>query len=90
MFHDGREVKENIIDDKDVWFLLELTDGIHYAFVEIQIDKETEMGSNVMNVKTIYKYFKTIMYVDKREWNEFFKCGILKRSNNYYLTCDDC
>ena len=71
-FYDGKLMKENIFEKKDTWFLLEMTDGRCYAYIEIQIDKCMEMDSNVLNVKTVYEYLKNLMYVDKREWDEFF------------------
>ena len=89
LFFDGRHAQENI-DDDDVWFLLEMTDGNYYAHLEIQINTSAVIGSNSLNVKTIYEYFKDLMFVDKREWDELFHCTIFSDKGEYSLMCENC
>ena len=87
LFFDGRHAQENI-DDDDAWFLLEMTDGEYYAHLEIQINTSAEMGSNIFKVRTIYEYFKDLMFVDKNEWDDFFSCVICsEKEGEYYLVC---
>lgn len=91
LFFDGRHTQENIDDSHDVWFLLEMTDGVNYAHLEIQIDTSAEMGPNVFKVLTICEYFKDLMYVDKKESAEFFECVILSDDKGEYcLACENC
>ena len=91
LFFDGRHAQENIDGDDDAWFLLEMTDGENYAHLEIQINTSAEMGSNVFKVLTVYEYFKDLMYVDKRELNDFFECVILSENKGQYcLACENC
>ena len=90
LFFDGKHTQENI-DDDDVWFLLEMTDGEYYAHLEIQIDTSAEMGLNVFKVLTVYEYLKDLMYVNKREWDDFFECMICSENKGqYYLVCENC
>ena len=56
--------KEAVANLNYAWFLLELTDGFDECYVEMQIENEGVMGHNVLNVKTIYEYSNTLMYVD--------------------------
>ena len=81
LFYDGRYAYENIVDKNIV---------DNYAYVEIQIDTSTEMGSNTLNVNTIYEYFKNLMYVDKKEWDDFFVCMISQELDHYCLVCERC
>ena len=39
LFHDGKSITKNVLENGDVWFLLEMTDGWCYAYIEIQVDK---------------------------------------------------
>ena len=90
LFYNGRHTQENIIDEDEAWFLLEMTDEQYYGCLEIQINTSAEMGLNTLNVKTIYEYFKNLMYVDKKEWVDFFGCIICRKLNDYYLVCESC
>lgn len=89
LYSDGK-IHEDIERCGNAWFLLELTDGSTIAYVELQINKTTEMDNNSLKVDTIYDYFKTINYVDKLEWDDFFKCRVVKQKNCHYLMCISC
>ena len=90
LFFNGRHAQENM-DGDDVWFLLEMTDGENYAYLEIQIDTSAEMGHNVFKVQTVYEYLKDLMCVDKTEWDDFFDCTVYsEKRNEYCLVCENC
>ena len=90
-FNDGKDIKEDYCDlNNYAWFIMQLTDGDVMAYVEIQIKITDVLGDNIIDVETIYEYFKTLMYVDKSEWKDFFKCGVIKEKGIYHLICYEC
>lgn len=90
LYKERDEINEDVVVGGGSWFLLELTDGVDERYVEMRIEKEAEMGENSLNVNMIYKYFKTVFYVDKKEWSELFKCGIVKLKGLYNIVCVSC
>lgn len=90
-FHDGRDIKEDYSNlNKYAWFIMQLSDGEVMANVEIQIRHDDVLEDNIIDMKTIYEYLKTLMYVDKSEWKDFFECGVIKKKGIFYLICYKC
>ena len=91
LYNDGKNIQEDVCSRNIVWFLLTLTDGNLLCHVELQIDKNAKMiDNNIMGLETIDEYLKMLMYVDKKEWNDFFECGVVKDKDLFYLHCFNC
>ena len=90
LYNDGRKIHEDICSRNVAWFLFTLTNSDLLCHLELQIDKNAKMIDNIMGVETVNEYLKMLMYVDKSEWNDFFKCGVVKDKESFYLQCFNC
>ena len=91
LYNDGEEIKEDWGAKKVAWFLLTFTDQKLNCSLELRVDLNMEMDKdNIMGVEYVIDYLKMLMYVDKNEWDDFFRCKIFKENNCYFLECCEC
>ena len=91
LYNDGREIREDGGFRNISWFLLTLTDGSVTCYLEMQIDNDMKMSvDNIMGVDYVNEYLKMLMYVDKKEWKDFFECLIVKKNHKFFLECSRC
>ena len=87
VYNDGREIREDVAFRNISWFLLTLTDG-SVTCLEMQIDNDMKMSvDNIMGAEYVNEYLKMLMYVDKKEWKDFFECLIAKKNQKFFLEC---
>ena len=92
LYNDGHKIGENILGfEKTSWFLLILTDGSMTCCLEMQIDNDMKIiANNIMGAEYVNEYLKMLMYVDKREWVDFFECMIVREKGAFFLGCSHC
>ena len=88
LYNNGKEIKENVGHGNIAWFLLTFKDQDLICSLELRVDLHMQMNkNNIMGVEYVAEYLKMLMYVDRKEWNDFFRCHIVKNEKNYYLEC---
>lgn len=89
LYNDGKEIKEDVECENVAWFLLTFMDQKKFVCsLELCVDLHMPMiENNIMGVEYIVEYLKMLMYVDKKEWNDFFRCQVFKDNDCYYLEC---